>query len=98
MGFIFFERSPRKIKPGEARLIIEDLPKGLLKVGLFLGQDAGTVRATAERCHLDFLQLHGDESPDYCNRLGKDFKIIKSFKVRGLYSIDDVDNYKDIAH
>jgi len=95
VGFIFFEKSPRKIKPTQACSIIEDLPRDLLKVGLFLGQDAGTVRAIAERCHLDFLQLHGNESPEYSSRLGKDFKIIKSFKVKDLSTIDDVDNYKD---
>lgn len=102
VGFIFFEKSPRKIEPKEARLIIEDLPKGLLKVGLFLNQDFDTVKAIAERCRLDLLQLHGDEEPDYCSRLGKDFKIIKSFKVdpslalrAGLSGINGVDNYKD---
>lgn len=98
VGFIFFTNSPRKIKPVQARSIIKGLPKDLLKVGLFLGQDAGTVRAIAERCHLDFLQLHGDESPEYCSRLGKDFKIIKSFKIRNFRSVDDIDAYKDAAH
>ncbi len=98
VGFIFFINSPRKIKPEQARLIIEGLPKDLLKVGLFLGQDAGTVRAIAERCQLNLLQLHGDESPEYCSRLGKDFKIIKSFKIRKFRSVDDIDAYKDAVH
>ena len=95
VGFIFFEKSPRKIEPKEARLIIEDLPEGLLKVGLFLNQDFHTVKTIAEGCRLDLLQLHGDEEPDYCGRLRRDFKIIKSFKVKGLSGIDGVDTYKD---
>ncbi|UCD54913.1 MAG: phosphoribosylanthranilate isomerase [Candidatus Omnitrophota bacterium] len=98
VGFIFFTNSPRKVKPEEARLIIEGLPKDLLKVGLFLGQDAGTVRAIAERCRLDFLQLHGDESPEYCRRLGKDFNIIKSFKIKNFCNVSDINAYEDAAH
>jgi phosphoribosylanthranilate isomerase len=97
LGFIFFEKSPRKIKPEDARLIIEGLPKEALKVGLFLNQDADTVRTMADRCRLDFLQLHGNETPEYCSRLRKAFKVIKSFKVKGLSTIEGVDNYRDSA-
>lgn len=98
VGFIFFEKSPRKIEPDRARVIIEDLPKDLPKVGLFLNQDLDTVRSMAERCHLDILQLHGEEDPDYCGRLRKDFKIIKSFKVKDPSSIKGVDRYKEVDY
>ncbi|MGB2706030.1 MAG: phosphoribosylanthranilate isomerase [Candidatus Omnitrophota bacterium] len=98
VGFIFFEKSPRKIEPDRARVIIEDLPKDLPKVGLFLNQDLDTVRSMAERCHLDILQLHGEEDPDYCGRLRKDFKIIKSFKVKDPSSIKGVDRYQRVDY
>lgn len=99
VGFIFFEKSPRKIDVEQARVIIEDLPKDLLKVGLFLDQDPESVMPVARRCHLDILQLHGNEDPGYCNRLKKDFRVIKSFKVKdassikGAYKYDRVDYY-----
>ena len=97
-GFIFFEESPRRIAPERARVIIEDLPKDLLKVGLFLNQDLDTVRSTAKRCHLDVLQLHGDEGPKYCEKLRKDFKIIKSFKVKNLSSVAAPDKYDEVDY
>jgi len=95
VGFVFFENSPRKIDPEHARVIIDGLPKDLMKVGLFLNQDAPVVRSIAERCRLDILQLHGDEDRRYCKRLGGDFKIIKSFKVKDPSSIKGVDRYKE---
>jgi len=98
VGFIFFENSPRKIDAERARRIIEDLPKDLPKVGLFFNQDPESVRATAEKCHIDILQLHGDESPAYCGRLKKDFKIIKSFKVKDASSIEKVDDYDEVDY
>ena len=76
VGFIFFENSPRKIDTARVGTIIKGLPKGLEKVGLFLNQDEEYVRCTAGKYGLDMLQLHGDESPEYCARLRKDFKII----------------------
>jgi len=98
VGFIFFENSPRKIDLERARNITADLPKDLKKVGLFLNQDPDTVRSIAERCRLDILQLHGDEDPAYCRRLGGDFKIIKSFKVKDPSSVKAVDGYRDVDY
>jgi len=95
VGFIFFENSPRKMEPERARVIIEDLPKDLTKVGLFLNQAPDTVRSVAGRCHLDILQLCGDEDRRYCKRLGGDFKIIKSFRVKNPSSVKGADRYKE---
>jgi len=98
VGFIFFEASPRRVDSSEhARVIIEDLPKDLLKVGLFLDQDLEEVRSIAKRCHLDILQLHGNESPEYCHALKNEFKIIKSFKVKDAQTIEGVGKFEGAA-
>ena len=96
VGFIFFDQSPRKTEKEHARVIIEDLPKELPKVGLFFNQDIEYVRKTAKECHIDIVQLHGDERPDYCKSLRKDFKVIKSFKVKDEESIKNIDKYEDV--
>ncbi len=93
VGFVFFEKSLRRIDPERARVIIEDLPEDLIKVGLFLNQDPDEVRSIAARCHLDILQLHGEEDRRYCKRLGRDFKIIKSFKVKDQSSVKGANRY-----
>lgn len=98
LGFIFFENSPRKLEPAEARLIIRELPKNVLKVGLFLDQDLNKVKDTAFKCGLDLLQLHGNEDPGYCARLKKTFKIIKSFKVKDKASVERASDYDVCDH
>lgn len=93
IGFVFFENSPRRIKPSLARDIIRNLPQNILKVGLFLDEDIGLVRDTAKDCGLDMLQLHGAESVEYCEKLGREFKIIKSFKVKDEESVKIVNDF-----
>ena len=98
VGFIFFDKSPRRLEPDHTRVIIEDLPKELTKVGLFLDQDLEYVRSTAKKCHVDILQLHGNESPAYCKSLKDDFKIIKTFRVKDEASIGLVNKYEDVDY
>lgn len=98
VGFIFFENSPRRVEPERARVIIEDLPKDLLKVGLFVNQEREYVRDAAKRCHLDILQIHGSEDPDYCASLAEDFRVIKSFKVKDARIAETADRYERVDY
>ena len=68
VGFIFHPASPRYIAPERAREIIAQLPGEIAKVGVFVNRPAEEVERTVELCGLDLIQLHGDESPDYCRR------------------------------
>ena len=69
LGFIFFERSPRYLKPMEARKIIQTLPPGIAKVGVFVNPEISLVRNLREYCRLDFIQFSGDELPDLCSQI-----------------------------
>ena len=60
-------------------------------VGLFVNEEAATVNVVADQCGLDLVQLHGDESPDYCSAIKR--RIIKAFRVRDASSLDDMPNY-----
>jgi phosphoribosylanthranilate isomerase len=68
VGFIFHEASPRYIAPMRVKEIIAALPAELVKVGVFVNRDAEEVAQSVENCGLDLIQLHGDESPEYCRR------------------------------
>jgi phosphoribosylanthranilate isomerase len=70
LGFNFFPRSPRYISPVEARRIIERLPPFINAVGLFVNApEPDEVSKMAGVAGIQVLQLHGDESPEYCRRL-----------------------------
>ena len=77
VGFIFHPPSPRYITPKQAREIITMLPRNIVKVGVFVNRDAGEVAQTFEDCGLDLIQLHGDESPEYCRRFPPE-RVIKA--------------------
>jgi phosphoribosylanthranilate isomerase len=66
LGFIFYAKSPRAIKPEAARRIIAHLPPMVLSVGVFVNEAAALVMEVAEMVRLDWVQLHGEEPPEYC--------------------------------
>jgi phosphoribosylanthranilate isomerase len=95
LGFIFYAKSPRSIRPAEARAIIRRLPPFVATVGVFVDEEAAAVREIAAAAGLDWLQLHGSESPDYCRSLGR--RVIKGFRIRGPESLLALPDYRDAA-
>jgi phosphoribosylanthranilate isomerase len=93
LGFIFYPKSPRSIKPEAARDIIKILPPLVLSVGVFVDEEAGVVREVAATVGLDWVQLHGQESPQYCRALKR--RVIKGFRVQDESSLDILPNYRD---
>jgi len=69
IGFVFAD-SKRKIDMTTAASISAAV-KGPGKVGVFVNQPLSEVLEIADRCHLDYLQLHGEESPEYCRSLNR---------------------------
>ena len=81
LGFNFYADSPRYIEPQAARRIIEQLPPETNCVGIFVNEEnAEDVERTADVARLSGVQLHGDETPDYCRTL-KDRFVIKALRV-----------------
>jgi len=67
LGFNFFRRSPRYIRPEDARTIICRLPPFAVTVGLFVNVvEPGEVSSAARVAGVQVLQLHGDETAAYC--------------------------------
>jgi phosphoribosylanthranilate isomerase len=70
LGFIFYEKSPRYIEPAEAGAIINWI-EGPEKVGVFVNESIDDLNSIAKQTGLDYVQLHGDESPEYCELVEK---------------------------
>jgi len=92
LGFVFVDESPRKIDPREAQKIINDLPPFVISVGVFVNRAKDEVEEIANLCKLDILQLHGDESVEYCVSFTR--KIIKAFRIRNSDDINALSEYK----
>ncbi len=93
LGFIFYHRSPRQVSVPEADFIGEKIPPSVAKVGVFVNEKLEKVRIIAETVGLDFVQLHGKESPDYCQRVG--FPVIKAIRV-GESTAEDYTAYQNV--
>jgi phosphoribosylanthranilate isomerase len=93
VGFIFYPKSPRYVAPETARSIIRRLPSGISKVGVFVNEDPDEVMAVAAFCGLDFIQLHGNETPEYCRQISG-FDAIKAFSPRTGDDIPEAGEYE----
>jgi len=81
VGFIFYEKSERYFEKGSiAASEMRNFKKE--KVGVFVDAEINEMVFTAKKYHLDYLQLHGNESPETCLELkNKGFKVIKAIAV-----------------
>ncbi len=96
LGFIFYEKSPRYIGPEAARLIIEQLPPFVDAVGVFVDKKNREVDEIVQYCRLGYVQLHGEESPKYCEhlvRFASPCQVIKAFRVGSHTSADEFAAY-----
>ncbi|WP_224982466.1 phosphoribosylanthranilate isomerase [Geomonas agri] len=96
LGFVFFDKSPRFIGADAAQKIIAKLPPFIQVVGLFVNADIDVVNSTADCCGLDIVQLHGEESPEYCRLVNR--RVMKAFRVRGPESLTPLAEYQVSAY
>ncbi|MCA1556347.1 MAG: phosphoribosylanthranilate isomerase [Acidobacteria bacterium] len=81
LGFNFYPPSPRYIAPEDARRIIKELPHSTFCVGVFVNEKSpGAVSRMAAMSGVGAVQLHGDESPEYCAVL-REQRVIKALRV-----------------
>ncbi len=92
LGFIFYPKSPRKVAPETAREIIAQLPPFVTSIGVFVDEAAAAVQELAARVGLDWVQLHGRESPDYCRSLGR--RVLKGWRIRDESSLAELEPYR----
>lgn len=95
LGFVFAE-SPRKVDVETVADIVEKLPPLVSKVGVFVNEKPENIEDIAERCSLDYYQLHGDETPKYVARFPQD-KIIKAFRIKDKSDLDKIDKFPNVS-
>jgi len=97
LGFIFYKKSPRYIKPQEAYEIIRQLPRSIIKIGVFVNARENYIKEIARICRLNMLQFHGNESAAFCDKF-KDYKIIKTFRIKDKLNLKKILKYKPFAY
>ena len=93
LGFNFYRPSPRYIDPHSAREIIEQLPDSVLTVGVFVNEESpAVVEQIASEARVTALQLHGDETPEYCRELANRY-VIKVLSAGNDFKPEDALDY-----
>jgi phosphoribosylanthranilate isomerase len=86
-GFIFYPRSPRYVF---RHLTIDQIKneKNINKVGVFVNAPLDEVLHMVDDCRLHMVQLHGDETPRYCEKLADYVSVVKAFRLTDSDNID----------
>jgi phosphoribosylanthranilate isomerase len=95
-GLIFYPESPRFVSIEQA----EKLPEfeNIRRAGVFVDERSEKILEIAERANLSFVQLHGDETPEFCESLKKqNLQIVKVFKVDESFDGGRLKEYEAIC-
>lgn len=103
LGFMFYRPSKRFITPMAARAIIDQLPAGIARVGVFVNAPEPEVREVVAVTGIDTLQFHGEETPEFCAgfrplRLWKAFRVESADSLRHMRHFPAVDAWLLDSH
>ena len=94
LGFNFYPKSPRFVSPEKAVKVINKLPGSIDIVGVFVNASLEQISETKNLCQLDWVQLHGDEDPQFCQLLlSHNVKTMKAIRVKDQSDIQRAENY-----
>lgn len=93
IGLNFYPPSSRYI-PRYDELAIQQIAQDISKVGVFVKEGLKTLQDITQQYGLDYVQLHGDESVDYCRAASQFAKVIKVFRVDDEFSFSDIKPYE----
>lgn len=94
VGFIFYDKTPRYVAGLSVDALQSILPS-IQKTGVFVNESAGNIEKLIAEYGFNAIQLHGDESPEFCAGFKGKVTVIKAF---GLNEDFDFEQLKDYAN
>ncbi|MBE9233789.1 phosphoribosylanthranilate isomerase [Cuspidothrix issatschenkoi LEGE 03284] len=98
LGFICVPSSPRYVTIAQIQAAIAPLPPNIDKIGVFANTTSSKICQVVQESGLTGVQLHGDETPEFCYQLRQSLsqvEIIKALRVRSLEHLQTTTNYTD---
>lgn len=93
IGFVFYGKSKRYVSFDQAKLISKQLSPFIFKVGVFVNEEPEKVNQAAKHIRLNAVQLHGDETPGYVDRIN--VPVIKSFRIDDTFNWKTIDTFEN---
>lgn len=96
-GFIFYPKSPRYVFKHMTTTQIRK-ENNVNKVGVFVNASIEEVLHMVDECRLHMVQLHGDETPKYCEKIADYVSVVKAFRVSENDNIEwMIKHYMDVC-
>ncbi len=93
LGFIFYPSSPRYAGNTDPA-ILNDIPQGIIKTGVFVNSSFDQITGTVSKYSLDMVQLHGKETPEFCLRIKETgIPVIKAFGPADDFDFNECSKY-----
>ncbi|MGI0487877.1 phosphoribosylanthranilate isomerase [Pantanalinema rosaneae CENA516] len=103
LGFICAQQSPRYVSPAQIKAIVAHLPTDPMtgapiadRVGVFVNATLEVIQQTVAIGHLNVVQLHGSESPEFCQQVRQHLpgiELIKALRIRTIADCTQADRY-----
>ena len=100
LGFICVPASPRYVNSTQIRTVVEQLPQKVDRIGVFANSAQEEICQTVADAGLTGVQLHGDETPEFCHQLRStlpNIEIIKALRVRSEEGLAQAETYSKWA-
>ena len=95
LGFIFYPGSPRYFS-GTVDSFNDIITGEIGKIGVFVNEQPDRVIQKVKAYHLDMIQLHGNETPEYCSHIKEEgIPLIKAIRIRAEQDFDDLEKYEN---
>jgi phosphoribosylanthranilate isomerase len=98
MGFIFYPGSPRYMANTLSPEDLQQIPGHIIKTGVFVNAGIIDIMRTIDRYQLDAVQLHGNETPEFCGLLHQRTIVIKSIGVDEHFSPTQLQPYESVCN
>ena len=97
IGMIFYEKSPRFVG-NDVQIPLTKNLGNIGKVGVFVNEEENIIRKIVSFYNLNFVQLHGNESPDFCRKIQKmGVKVIKAFSIQFPSDFTQTEPYEGVC-
>ncbi|MEO6130945.1 MAG: phosphoribosylanthranilate isomerase [Saprospiraceae bacterium] len=94
MGFIFYSNSKRYVGDDFPESSLKNIPNTIKKTGVFVNESIENIIAMQKRFNFSAIQLHGSETPEYCQNLNNHIPIIKVFSIDDHFNFDDLTRFQ----
>jgi len=98
IGLIFYPRSPRFVSQAEGLSFLKEDSRNVKVMGVFVNANMEDIKHANEMVKLYGIQLHGDESPEYCESVQElGFQVYKAFGIDSKFGFKEVEAYEGVV-